>query len=105
MSDENGGQSAVMDHSNSNGLQSDVNDKGVSTATIKDKNRFRESLEINNKKLRRRRSVKSISKTDVTVLAGVNPFTLMLSNRVHNNSTGSIKPLGLWDQIVKLFKN
>ncbi|XP_029341679.1 uncharacterized protein LOC100571224 isoform X3 [Acyrthosiphon pisum] len=45
------------------------------------------------------------SKPDVIVLAGSNPFALLLANRVHNNKTGSIKPLGLWDSIVNIFKN
>ncbi|KAL5237283.1 hypothetical protein ACI65C_004693 [Semiaphis heraclei] len=95
--------SAVIDLVNSNGLQLNANAKDV-TATINEKNWLRRPLEINNLKLRRKRSVTPTSKTNVTVLAGVNPFTMLLSNRVHNNNTGSIKPLGLWDQIVNLFK-
>ncbi|CAI6357244.1 unnamed protein product [Macrosiphum euphorbiae] len=41
----------------------------------------------------------------VIKIAGANPFALLLANRVRNNNTGSIKPLGLWDSIVKIFKN
>jgi len=104
MSDGDDRHSAVIDLANSNGLQLNANAKDVSSATIKDTNWLRRPLEINNLKLRRKRSVTSTSKINVTVLAGVNPFSLMLSNRVHNNNTGSIKPLGLWDQIVNLFK-
>ncbi|XP_026820346.1 uncharacterized protein LOC113558953 [Rhopalosiphum maidis] len=93
------------------GSQSAINEKDDSTnttTTTEDKNRLRQSLEIKHMKIRRRRSasnVKSTSKTDVPVLAGINPFSLILVNRGHNNKTGSIKPLGLWDQITKLFKD
>jgi hypothetical protein len=83
-------------------------DTANTTTTTMDKNRLRESLEIEHIQKRRRRSVsnvKSTSKTDVPVLAGINPFSLILVNRGHNNKTGSIKPLGLWDQITKLFKD
>jgi len=55
--------------------------------------------------LRSKLNVMPTSKPDVIVLAGLNPFALFLANRVHNNKTGSIKPLGLWDTIVKIFKN
>ncbi|KAL5237558.1 hypothetical protein ACI65C_004968 [Semiaphis heraclei] len=88
MSDGDDRHSAVIDLANSNGLQLNANAKDISTATIKDKNWLRQPLEIKNLKLRRKRSVTSTSKTNVTtVLAGVNPFTLMLSNRIHNNNT------------------
>jgi len=104
MSEGDGRHSEVMDHANSNDLQPNMNDKDVSKSTIKDINWLRRPLKIKNLKLRRIRSVTPTSKTDVTMLAGVNPFNLMLANRVHNNKTGSIKPLGLWDQIMNLFK-
>ncbi|XP_060859041.1 uncharacterized protein LOC132936342 [Metopolophium dirhodum] len=55
--------------------------------------------------LRSKANVIPTSKPDVIVLAGSNPFALLLANRVHNNQTGSIKPLGLWDTIVKIFNN
>ena len=91
-------------------LKSNVNGKDSISmnTTNEDTNGLKQPLEINHIQLRRRRSKLSVmptSKTDVTVLAGSNPFALILANRVYNNNTGSIKPLGLWNQIVRLFKN
>ncbi|XP_025196192.1 uncharacterized protein LOC112595266 [Melanaphis sacchari] len=78
----------------------------IMSYSSKDRNGLRQPIVIDNMQIRRRRSVsnvKSSSKTDVIVLAGSNPFALILANRVHNNTTGSIKPLGLWEQIKRLF--
>lgn len=105
MIDEDDRRGAVLNLARNDGLQSDINENDVTT---KDKNWLRRPLEINHMQLRRRRSKTNVmptSKTDFTVLAGANPFALLLSNRGHNSKTGSIKPLGLWDQIVKIFKD
>ncbi|KAE9528506.1 hypothetical protein AGLY_012077 [Aphis glycines] len=50
-------------------------------------------------------NVKSKSKTDVPVLAGISPYTLLVVNRVSNkNSTGIIKyTKRLWNDIIELF--
>lgn len=101
-----GGRGSVMFLYNSQSAMNENEDTANTTTTTMDKNRLRESLEIEHIQKRRRRSVsnvKSTSKIDVPVLAGINPFSLILVNRGHNNKTGSIKPLGLWDQITKLF--
>lgn len=103
-----GGRGSVMFLYNSQSAMDENEDSTNTTTTTMDKNRIRQSFEIEYTQKRRRRSVsnvKSTSKTGVPVLAGINPFALILVNRVHNNKTGSIKPLGLWDQITKLFKN
>ncbi|XP_060845471.1 uncharacterized protein LOC132925062 [Rhopalosiphum padi] len=103
-----GGRGSVMFLYNSQSAMNENEDTANTTTTTMDKNRLRESLEIEHIQKRRRRSVsnvKSTSKIDVPVLAGINPFSLILVNRGHNNKTGSIKPLGLWDQITKLFKD
>jgi len=96
---------AVIDLTSYDGLKSDINKKD---GTIKDKNWLRRPLGINHMQLRRRRTKSNVmqkSKTDAIVLAGSNPFALLLANRGHNNKTGAIKPIGLWDQIVKIFEN
>jgi len=50
-------------------------------------------------------NVKSKSKTDVPVLAGISPFTLFVVNRVRSkNSTGIIEyTTSLWSDIKELF--
>ncbi|XP_060845523.1 uncharacterized protein LOC132925118 [Rhopalosiphum padi] len=101
-----GGRGSVMFLHGSQLAMNEKDDSTNTATTTEDKNRLRQSLEIKHMQIRRRRSassVKSTSKTDVPVLAGINPFSLILVNRGHNNKTGSIKPLGLWDQITKLF--
>ncbi|XP_022162930.1 uncharacterized protein LOC111028548 isoform X2 [Myzus persicae] len=103
MSAEDGKNSAAMDLSSYDNLKPDVNDNDVSNATVKDTDLLHRPLEINNKQLRGPES--SVMPSPKTVLAGANPFALLLANRVHNNKTGSIKPIGIWDQFLKLFNN
>lgn len=98
--------SAVMDLTSYDGLKSDINKK---YGTIKDKNWLRRPLEFNHMQRRRKRSKSNVvptSKTDAIVLAGANPFALLLANRLRNNKTGAMMPLGLisWQQIVNIFK-
>uniref|UniRef100_A0A2S2PBU0 Uncharacterized protein n=1 Tax=Schizaphis graminum TaxID=13262 RepID=A0A2S2PBU0_SCHGA len=103
-----GGRGSVMFLYNSQSAMNENEDTANTTKTTTDKNRLRQLLVTEHIQKRRRRSVlnvKSTSKTEVPVLAGISPFSLILVNRGHNNKTGSIKPLGLWDQITKLFKD